>query len=75
MTRVRFSDVNRLATHSWARSPQPWSSTMKFAIPLCAMTRLGASVAQAQVELKTYEDANGTLDVQNLARAQWPIRT
>jgi hypothetical protein len=43
---------------------------MKFAIPLCAMTMLGASVAQAQVELKTYEDANGNLDVQKLTCAQ-----
>jgi hypothetical protein len=43
---------------------------MKFAIPLCAMTMLGANVAQAQVELKTYEDANGNLDVQNLSCAQ-----
>ena len=43
---------------------------MKLAIPLCAMTMLGASVAHAQVELKTYEDAQGNLDVQKLSCAQ-----
>src|SRR4029077_2935007 len=48
----------------------PWSFTMKFAIPLCAMTMLSASVAQEKVELKTYKDANGNLDVQKLTCAQ-----
>jgi hypothetical protein len=43
---------------------------MKLAILLCAMTILGASVAHAQVELKTYEDAQGNLDVQKLSCAQ-----
>ena len=43
---------------------------MKFAIPLCAATMLCAGAAQAQVELKTYADANGNLDVQALTCAQ-----
>ena len=43
---------------------------MKFAISLCAMTMLCADAAQAQVELKTYADANGNLDVQKLTCAQ-----
>ena len=43
---------------------------MKFAISLCAMTMLCAGAAQAQVELKTYADANGNLDVQALTCAQ-----
>jgi HdeA/HdeB family protein len=43
---------------------------MKFAIPLCAATMLWAGAAQAQVELKTYADANGDLDIQALTCAQ-----
>jgi hypothetical protein len=43
---------------------------MKFAILLCATTILGAGAAQAQVDLTTYADANGNLDVQALTCAQ-----
>ena len=43
---------------------------MKLVISLCAMTTLCAGAAQAQVELKTYADANGNLDVQKLTCAQ-----
>jgi len=43
---------------------------MKFAISLCAVTMLGVGAAQAQVDLKTYADANGNLDIQALTCAQ-----
>ena len=43
---------------------------MKFMMPLCAATMLSAGVAQAQVDLSTYADANGDLDVQKLTCAQ-----
>ena len=43
---------------------------MKFAISLCAMTILGVGAAQAQVDLSTYADAKGNLDVQALTCAQ-----
>ncbi len=43
---------------------------MKLAIPLCAVTMLWAGAAQSQVDLKTYADANGNLDVQALTCAQ-----
>jgi hypothetical protein len=43
---------------------------MKFVIPFCAVTMLGVSAAQAQVDLKTYADPNGDLDVQALTCAQ-----
>ena len=43
---------------------------MKFAISLCAMTMLGVGAAQAQVDLKSYADANGNLDIQALTCAQ-----
>ena len=43
---------------------------MKFAISLCAMAMLGVGAAQAQVDLSTYADANGNLDVQALTCAQ-----
>ena len=43
---------------------------MKFAIPLCVLSMLVAGVAQGQVELKTYQDANGNIDVQKLTCAQ-----
>ena len=43
---------------------------MKFAIPFCAATLLGASAAHAQVDLTTYADAKGNLDVQALTCAQ-----
>jgi hypothetical protein len=43
---------------------------MKFAIPLCAATMLCAGSAQAQVDLTTYADANGDLDIQKLTCAQ-----
>jgi hypothetical protein len=42
----------------------------EFAISLCAMTMLGVGAAQAQVDLKTYADANGNLDIQALTCAQ-----
>ena len=43
---------------------------MKFAIPLCVLSMLVAGVAQGQVELKAYQDANGNIDVQKLTCAQ-----
>jgi hypothetical protein len=43
---------------------------MKFVIPFCAMALFGVSAAQAQVELSTYADAKGNLDVQKLTCAQ-----
>ena len=43
---------------------------MKFAVSLCALTMLGVGAAHAQVDLTTYADANGNLDVQALTCAQ-----
>jgi len=43
---------------------------MKLTVLFCAMTLLGSGIAQAQVDLKTYADANGNLDVQKLTCAQ-----
>ena len=43
---------------------------MKFVIPLCAMTIMSVCAAHAQVELKTYADADGNLDVQKLTCSQ-----
>jgi hypothetical protein len=43
---------------------------MKFVIPFCAMALLSAGAAHAQVELNTYADAKGNLDVQKLTCAQ-----
>ncbi len=43
---------------------------MKFALSLCATTVLCVGAAQAQVDLTTYADANGNLDVQALTCAQ-----
>jgi hypothetical protein len=43
---------------------------MKFVIPFCAATLFGAATAHAQVDLTTYADANGNLDVQALTCAQ-----
>ena len=43
---------------------------MKFALSLCVMTLLGVSAAEAQVDLSTYGDAKGNLDVQALTCAQ-----
>ena len=43
---------------------------MKIIVSFCAMTLLGAGAAQAQVELNTYADAKGNLDIQKLTCAQ-----
>jgi HdeA/HdeB family len=43
---------------------------MKLVILCCAMALFGASAAQAQVELNTYSDAKGNLDIQKLTCAQ-----
>jgi HdeA/HdeB family len=43
---------------------------MKLMIPFCAIMVLGAGAAQAQVDLSTYADAKGDLDIQKLACAQ-----
>jgi hypothetical protein len=43
---------------------------MKFAISLCAATMMCAGAAHAAVDLSTYADANGNLDVQALTCAQ-----
>lgn len=42
---------------------------MKFAVPFCAAL-LCASAAHAQVDLSTYANANGDLDIQKLTCAQ-----
>jgi hypothetical protein len=46
------------------------SETMKLIVPLCAAMMLSAGAAQAQVDLSTYADAKGDLDVQKLTCAQ-----
>ena len=43
---------------------------MKLGIALCATTLLSVGGAQAQVDLSTYADAKGDLDVQKLTCAQ-----
>jgi hypothetical protein len=43
---------------------------MKFAISVCALTMFGTGAAQAQVDLSSYADADGNLDVQKLTCAQ-----
>ena len=43
---------------------------MKLIMPLCAATMLWAGAAHAQVDLSTYADAKGDLDVQKLTCAQ-----
>ncbi len=43
---------------------------MKLVVLLCAATLAGAGVAEAQVDLTTYADAKGNLDVQALTCAQ-----
>jgi len=43
---------------------------MKLVLSFCAMTLLGAGAAQAQVDLTTYADAKGNLDIQKLTCAQ-----
>ena len=43
---------------------------MRFMTSLCAMALLGAGAAQAQVELNTYADSKGNLDVQKLTCGQ-----
>ena len=43
---------------------------MRFMAPLCAAVMLSAGAAQAQVDLSTYADAKGNLDVQALTCAQ-----
>jgi hypothetical protein len=49
---------------------QNLGSHMKFAMPLCLMMLLVTSAAQAQVDLSTYADPDGNLDVQKLTCAQ-----
>src|ERR1700751_5582668 len=43
---------------------------MKLLISLCAAMLLSAGAAQAQVDLTTYADAKGNLDLQKLSSAQ-----
>src|SRR5579863_3554128 len=43
---------------------------MKFILPICAATMLSTGAAQAQVDLTTYADSKGDLDVQKLTCAQ-----
>jgi hypothetical protein len=43
---------------------------MKLAISFCAATLFGAMAAHAQVDLTTYADAKGNLDIQALTCAQ-----
>jgi hypothetical protein len=53
-----------------AQSRRSREGRMKFVISFCAMALFGASAAQAQVELNTYSDAKGNLDIQKLTCAQ-----
>ena len=46
---------------------------MKIVIPVCAIALLTTGAAQAQVELNTYADAKGNLDIQKLTCAQLEI--
>jgi HdeA/HdeB family len=43
---------------------------MKFAMALCVATLLGVGGAHAQVDLTTYADKDGNLDIQKLTCAQ-----
>jgi len=43
---------------------------MKFLISFCTVALLGAGAAQAQVELNTYADSKGNLDIQKLTCEQ-----
>ena len=43
---------------------------MRVVLPLCAITMLSVGAAQAQVDLSTYADAEGNIDVQKLTCAQ-----
>ena len=43
---------------------------MKLLLSICTMALLSASAAQAQVELNTYADSKGNLDIQKLTCAQ-----
>jgi HdeA/HdeB family protein len=43
---------------------------MKLIMPFCAAALLSAGAAEAQVELNTYADSKGNLDVQKLTCAQ-----
>jgi HdeA/HdeB family len=43
---------------------------MKFAMALCVATLLGVGGAHAQVDLSTYADKDGNLDIQKLTCAQ-----
>jgi hypothetical protein len=43
---------------------------MKLAMSLCAITLLSAGAAHAQVELNTYADSKGNLDIQKLTCGQ-----
>jgi hypothetical protein len=43
---------------------------MKFAMALCVATLLGVAGAHAQVDLTTYADKDGNLDIQKLTCAQ-----
>jgi HdeA/HdeB family len=64
--------VRAVYSHS-AFKAQPglsWEGRMKFVISLGAIALLGAGAAHAQVDLTTYADAKGNLDVQKLTCAQ-----
>ena len=43
---------------------------MKLIVPICAMALMGAGAAEAQVELNTYADSKGNLDIQKLTCGQ-----
>jgi hypothetical protein len=44
--------------------------SMKLLLSICSMAVLSASAAQAQVELNTYADSKGNLDIQKLTCGQ-----
>jgi HdeA/HdeB family protein len=64
----RFEPVKQGATALSGEGKR--EAKMKLLMPLCAMTLLSAGVAQAQVDLTTYADAKGNLDIQALTCAQ-----
>jgi hypothetical protein len=47
-----------------------WSLAMKLAILSCVAAMLAATSARAQIDLSTYADAKGDIDVQKLTCAQ-----
>jgi HdeA/HdeB family len=68
----RSGSATSIGTGTFKARDRAWvgRERMKFIISLCAMALLGASAAQAQVELNTYADSKGDLDIQKLTCGQ-----